>query len=62
MISLYVYELDLPEDMKIHSTFHVSLLLPSKHDLVGQQVPEPPPVIVESEEDPYFVDLIDNMR
>jgi transposase InsO family protein len=62
VVSPYAYELDLPENMKMHPTFHVSLLLPSKHDPVGRQVPEPPPVTVESEEGPYFVDSIDDMR
>ena len=48
--------------MKMHSTFHVSLLLFSKHDLIEQQVPELLSVIVESEEGLYFVDSIDDMR
>ena len=62
MINLYTYELDLSENMKIHSTFHISLLLFLKHDSVRQQMPESSSVTVESEEDLYFVDLIDNMK
>ena len=62
MISFYAYEFDLFEDMKIHFMFHVSLLLFSKHDSVRQQMPESSSVTVESEEDLYFVDLIDNMK
>ena len=62
IISLYVYELDLSENMKIHSMFHVSLLLFLKHDLMKQQMSESSFVTVESEENLYFVDLIDNMR
>ena len=62
MISFYTYEFDLSENMKIHSTFHVSLLLFLKHDLMRQQMSESLFVTVESEEDSYFVDLIDNMR
>ena len=62
VINSYAYELDLSEDMKIHSTFHVSLLLFSKHDSIKWQISESLFVIVESEEDLYFVDLIDDMR
>ena len=62
IISLYAYELDLFEDIKIHSTFHVSLLLFLKHDSVRQQMSELLFVTVESEKNSYFVNLIDNMR
>ena len=62
MISLYAYEFDLSEDMKIHFTFHINLLLLSKHDSVRQQMSESLSVTVESKEDSYFVDSIDNMR
>ena len=62
MISFYVYELDLSEDMKIHSTFHINLLLFSKHDLMKQQVSELSFVIVESEKNLYFINLINNMK
>jgi len=48
--------------MKIHLTFHVSLLQPLKYDLIGQQVPEPSPMYVENDQGPYFIDSIDNMR
>ncbi len=57
-----MYELDLSEDMKMHSMFHISLLLFLKHNSVRWQVSESSSVIVESEEDSYFVDLIDDMR
>jgi len=62
VVSFYVYELDLSEDMKMHSMFHVSLLLLLKHDLMRWQVSELLLVTVESEEDLYFVNLIDDMR
>jgi len=58
----YAYELQLPPEMKIHPTFHVSLLQPLKHEPVGRQVRPPPPVIIENEEGPYFVDSIDDMK
>ena len=62
MINLYAYELDLSENMKIHSMFHVSLLLFLKHDSVRWQMSESSFVTVENEENLYFVDLIDDMR
>jgi RNase H-like domain found in reverse transcriptase/Reverse transcriptase (RNA-dependent DNA polymerase)/Integrase zinc binding domain/Integrase core domain/Chromo (CHRromatin Organisation MOdifier) domain/Aspartyl protease len=61
-VSPYAYELELPAEMKIHPTFHVNLLLPSKHDPIGRQVPEPPPMVIENGEGPYFVDSIDDMK
>ena len=61
-ISPYAYELELPVEMKIHPTFHVSLLQPSRHDPIGRQVPEPPPMVIENREGPYFVDSIDDMK
>ena len=62
MISFYTYELDLSKNMKIYSTFHVNLLLLSKHDSVRQQMSESLFIIIESKENSYFVDLINNMR
>ena len=62
MISFYAYELDLFEDMKIHFMFHINLLLFLKHDSVRQQMSKSLFVIVENEENSYFVDLIDDMR
>ena len=57
-----MYEFDLSEDMKMHSTFYINLLLFLKHDLVKWQMPESLSVTVESEENLYFVDLINDMR
>ena len=48
--------------MKIHSTFHISLLLFLKHNLMKWQVSKLLPVTIESKEDSYFVDSINNMR
>ena len=62
MINLYAYEFNLFENMKIHFIFHVSLLLFSKHDSVRWQMSESLSVIVKSEEDSYFVDLINNIK
>ena len=57
-----MYEFNLFKDMKMHFIFHVSLLLFLKHDLIRQQMSESSSVTVESEEDLYFINLIDNMK
>ena len=62
IISFYVYEFDLFENMKMHFIFHVNLLLFSKHDSVKQQVSESSFMTVESEENLYFIDSINDMR
>ena len=57
-----MYELNLFKDMKIYSIFHISLLLLSKHNLMKQQVSELSFIIIESEENLYFINLINNIR
>ncbi len=50
VLNPYVYELDLPESMRIHNVFHVSKLEPAATDpLPGQEVLPSPPVIVDGE-------------
>ena len=61
-INSYAYELELSSEMKIHSTFHVSLLQLSKNNLISRQVSSLQFMIVENKEDSYFVDSIDNMK
>ena len=65
-LSSYAYELELSSEMKIHSVFHVSLLLFSKHDSMIRQLAREVLLllfmIVENEEGPYFVDSIDDMK
>ena len=61
-MSSYIYKLELSSEMRVHSTFHISLLQLLKNDLIERQVPPPQPTIVENEEDSYFIDLIDNMK
>ena len=61
-ISIYAYELELSSEMKVHSTFHTSLLQSSKNNLIDRQVLSLQSTIIENEEDLYFVDLIDDMK
>ena len=61
-MSLYIYKLKLSFEMKVHSMFHVSLLQFSKDDLIDRQMSLSQLMIVESKEDLYFVDSINNMK
>src|SRR5205809_5583788 len=61
-MSIYTYELELSSEMKIHLTFHMSLLQSSKNNLIGRQVSLPQPTIVENKEGLYFVDSINDMK
>ncbi len=61
-MSLYAYELKLSSEMKVHSTFHVSLLQFSKDDLIDRQVSSSQLMIIENEEGLYFVNLINDMK
>ena len=61
-MSFYTYKLELSSEMKVHSMFHVSLLWFSKNDSISKQVSSSQFTIVESEEDLYFVNLINNMK
>ena len=51
-VGTHAYRLLLPDTMKVHPVFHVSLLDPARDDpLPGQQIPPPPPVIVDGEKE-----------
>jgi hypothetical protein len=62
IVSSHAYRLTLPDSMKVHPVFHVSLLEPApSNPLPGQHNPPPPPVVVEGEPE-YEVEDIVNSR
>lgn len=62
VIGSHAYELKLPNTMKVHPVFHVSLLDPAREDpLPGQVQPPPPPVVVDNEEE-YQVEAVLDSR
>ncbi|KAF9692926.1 hypothetical protein EKO04_009137 [Ascochyta lentis] len=63
-VSSHAYRLELPPSMKIHPTFHVSLLRPAAEELEylpGQHVPAPAPVTIDGEEE-YAVKSVEKLR
>jgi len=64
VVSPYAYRLGLPNTMKIHPVFHVSLLrpaAPSSDYLPGQENSPPEPVEIDGEPE-YYIDRIEDLR
>ena len=56
------YKLDLPPSMKVHPTFHISLLQPYSDDPLPLQRKEPPPPIIIDDEKEYEIEAIIDSR
>ena len=56
------YKLDLPPSMKVHPTFHISLLQPYSNDPLPLQRKEPPPPIIIDDEKEYEIEAIIDSR
>ena len=53
---------DVPTSMRIHNTFHISLLEPYEDNKLPSQIQEPPPPIQIEGEDEYKLDEIIDSR
>lgn len=62
-INPVAYRLHLPESMKIHPVFHVSLLEPYKTvDIQGRRQMPPPPIEVDNNEEFEVEEILDSRR
>ena len=53
-VGAYAYKLKLPDSMKIHPLFHVSLLHPTVNDPIDGQLPGPTPTVEAQDNDPEY--------
>ena len=62
-VGSHAYRLSLPDTMKVHPVFHVSLLEPTPSDpLEGQTQPRPPPIIVDGDEEWEVEEILDSRK